>query len=192
MAVQTSKVTTASNGTLQLDPNGSGQVQLTKLAGSGNQPVGVDNTGNTQKFLPSTTADRGTPAGSDIVMVQADGASTVTKTTITALVTAGGGGGGGVALTDFSVTTASPGTATGGLSYNSANGVFTFTPVSGVSKIIAGSNVVISPTDGLGEVTISAAGGGGGGTLYTGTNGVGFVTGSTTEFQVDINSLATR
>lgn len=92
MAVQTSKVTTASNGTLQLDPNGSGAVQLTKLAGSGNQPVGVDNSGNTLKFLPSTTVARGTAAGTDIVMVQASGAATVTQTTISALVAAGGGG----------------------------------------------------------------------------------------------------
>lgn len=130
MAVQTSKVTTASNGTLQLDPNGSGAVQLTKLAGSGNQPVGVDNNGNTQKFLPSTTAARGTAAGSDIIMVQAAGATAVTQTTVTALVTAGGGGGsGGIPLTALSVSTEATGTATGALSYNNTSGVFTFTPV---------------------------------------------------------------
>jgi hypothetical protein len=34
---------------------------------------------------------------------------------------------------------------------------------SGVSKIVAGANVSISPTTGVGEVTINATGGGGGG-----------------------------
>ena len=127
MAVQTSKVTTASNGTLQLDPNGSGAVQLTKLAGSGNQPVGVDNSGNTQKFLPSTTAARGTAAGSDIIMVQAAGAAAVTQTTITDLVTAGGGSG-GIDLTNLSVTTATTPINQGGLAYDNTTGVFTYTP----------------------------------------------------------------
>lgn len=94
MAVHTSKVTTQSNADLQLDPNGTGVVQLNKLTGGGaSQPVGVDDTGKTKKFLPGDTAARGTAAGSDIVMVQASGASTVTQTTITALVAAGGGGG---------------------------------------------------------------------------------------------------
>jgi hypothetical protein len=39
----------------------------------------------------------------------------------------------------------------------------------GVSKIIAGTNITISPTNGLGEVTINSTGGGGGGNLDFGT-----------------------
>jgi hypothetical protein len=35
-----------------------------------------------------------------------------------------------------------------------------------VSKIIAGTNITISPSSGVGEVTINAAGGGGGGDMY--------------------------
>ena len=38
----------------------------------------------------------------------------------------------------------------------------------GVTKIIAGANVVISPTNGVGEVTIASLGGGGGGFVYKG------------------------
>ena len=43
------------------------------------------------------------------------------------------------------------------------------TIVAGVSKIIAGTNVTISPTDGIGEVTINSLGGGGGGDLDFGS-----------------------
>lgn len=130
MAVQTSKVTTAGNGTLQLDPGGTGTVQLTKLAGGGSQPVGVDNTGNTARFLPSTAGARGTAAGTDIVMVQAAGATAVTQTTISALVAAGGGGGGGggIALTDLSAVTGSPAVAGGSFAYSNTTGAFTYTP----------------------------------------------------------------
>ena len=92
MAVQTSRVTTSSNGTLQLNPNGSGKVRFNKLSGSNNQPVGVDNNGDTKKFK-ILELGAGTPTGTDFVMIQANGGSTVTKCTITDLVTAGGGTG---------------------------------------------------------------------------------------------------
>jgi hypothetical protein len=39
---------------------------------------------------------------------------------------------------------------------------------SGVTKIIAGTNITISPTSGVGDVTITSTGGGGGGVPYTG------------------------
>jgi len=41
----------------------------------------------------------------------------------------------------------------------------------GVTKIVAGSNVTISPTDGTGEVTINSSGGGGGGGDVSSVNG---------------------
>jgi len=43
--------------------------------------------------------------------------------------------------------------------------------IGGVSKIIAGQNVTISPTGGTGEVTINASGGGGGGISTVTANG---------------------
>lgn len=51
----------------------------------------------------------------------------------------------------------------------------------GVSKIIAGSNITISPTNGLGNVTINATGGG---TGYTKETPTGTVNGSNTSFTV--------
>jgi hypothetical protein len=45
-------------------------------------------------------------------------------------------------------------------------------PAGGVTQLVAGANVTLSPTDGLGVVTVSASGGGGGGVsqLVAGTN----------------------
>ena len=40
-------------------------------------------------------------------------------------------------------------------------------PAGGVTKIIAGDNIIISPTGGTGEVTINSSGGGGGGLTTT-------------------------
>lgn len=58
---------------------------------------------------------------------------------------------------------------TGTTVQNVGNGVWQVnaTGTAGVTKIIAGSNVSISPISGTGEVTISAAGGGGGGSITT-------------------------
>lgn len=41
----------------------------------------------------------------------------------------------------------------------------TISTSSGVSKLVAGNNITLSPTTGIGEVTISASGGGGGGAV---------------------------
>ena len=49
---------------------------------------------------------------------------------------------------------------TSGCGYNSGGGGGT----AGVTKLIAGANITLNPTSGVGDVTISAAGGGGGGT----------------------------
>lgn len=93
MAVQTSRVTTSSNGTLQLNPNGSGKVRFNKLSGSSNQPVGVDNNGDTKKFQIVELGANNTPDGNDLVMIQTNGGSIVQKCTINQLVNAGGGTG---------------------------------------------------------------------------------------------------
>jgi hypothetical protein len=54
------------------------------------------------------------------------------------------------------------------------------TGTAGVTKIIAGTNVSISPVSGLGEVTISAAGGGGGGSITEIRAGTGITVNSGT------------
>ena len=54
-------------------------------------------------------------------------------------------------------------------------------PVAGVTKLIAGTNITLSPASGTGEVTINAAGGSGGG---GGTAGVTKVTSASPEIQV--------
>lgn len=78
---------------------------------------------------------------------------------------AGGGGGGATALgdlTDVDLATTAPQNGDA-LIYDSINSEWVPGSVSGaVTKIIAGSNVTISPTGGTGDVTINAIGGGGG------------------------------
>jgi hypothetical protein len=54
-------------------------------------------------------------------------------------------------------------------------------PVTGVTKLIAGTNITLSPASGTGEVTINAAGGSGGG---GGTAGVTSISSNSPEIQV--------
>lgn len=89
MAVTTSQITTGSNGNLSLDPNGSGKVRLNPLANSGNQPVGVDNNGDSKKFLV-TELNSATAASNSNVMIQTPGGSTVQKSTIGQIVSGSG------------------------------------------------------------------------------------------------------
>jgi hypothetical protein len=111
----------------------------------------------------------------------------------TPAVAAGGGGGGGVTVPaapgeDFQevayVDTYGniPTPPTGGLKLvitQDTNEIYSWdddsgkwvntTPKSGVTRIIAGMNVTVSPVSGLGEVTVNAVGGGGGGGSQTAT-----------------------
>lgn len=50
----------------------------------------------------------------------------------------------------------------------SADGTISATGTAGVSKLIAGSNITLSPTSGIGDVTISAIGGAAGVTTFSG------------------------
>ena len=57
-------------------------------------------------------------------------------------------------------------------------------PVGGVTKLIAGANITLTPSSGVGEVTIAAAGGSSGGGGGGGTAGVTKVTSSSPEIKV--------
>lgn len=127
MTVQTSSVTTAANGNLSLTPNGTGGIVASPLSGSGNRPVKVNNAGLMSLFSPSDLT-AGTPTATDVVMVDIGGVPR--KTDLQGLVNVTDA----INLTDLSVTTASTGTATGGLAYNNATGVFTYTPVSAAAS----------------------------------------------------------
>ena len=209
MAVTTSQVTTASNGDLSINPNGSGKVKFSKLTG-GSLPTGVLTDGTVQHFRVDQLAGAGTVDSNTVVMVQKSGETVVKKSSIADIVAAGGGGGGGgLTLTDFSVSTGAASNG-GALAYNNTNGVFTYNPasLSDMGGITLGSlSVSVAAASGGGSLSYDSSngvftfipadlsglgGGSGGGITYSGTNGVGFVSGSATQFQVDINSLATR
>lgn len=89
-------------------------------------------------------------AGTNVTIDPADGTGEVT-------INSSGGGGGGFSG-DYNDLTNKPDIpdATSDLTNDSG-----FITDAGVTKIVAGTNVTISPTDGTGEVTINAAGGGG-------------------------------
>ena len=57
-------------------------------------------------------------------------------------------------------------------------------PVGGVTKLIAGANITLTPSSGIGEVTITAAGGSSGGSGGGGTAGVTKVTSASPEIKV--------
>ena len=71
-------------------------------------------------------------------------------------------------LADVDTTTAAPASGQA-LVWNGTNWVPGSVASGGVNKIIAGTNISISPTNGLGDVTINSTGGGVGGTLDFGT-----------------------
>ena len=153
MGVRTSQVTTDTNVTLQLNPAGTGVVRLNKLAGLGNQPVGVSNTGDTKHFKVSELTTR-VPVGTDLVMIQEPGGTSVTKCTLDAMLSSTGG----IEYTDLSMGANGTPTAGGSLAYDNTTGTFTYSP------------------------SLS----------YTGTNGVAFKAGSTTQFEINIPALSTR
>ena len=79
---------------------------------------------------------------------------------------------------------------TGTTVVNNGNGQWQVnaTGTAGVTKLIAGSNISLSPTSGTGEVTISAAGGGGGGSITTIAGGPGISINSPTGPTVTVNN----
>lgn len=95
MAVNTSTVTSAgTNGNVTINPNGSGKVVLTKNAGSGNEVVGVDNSGNVQRFRVSGLGAKSAADDADIFIIE-EASGTKKKITLAelkALLSSGGGG----------------------------------------------------------------------------------------------------
>ena len=74
MAVNTSLVTSAAtNGNVTINPNGSGNVVLTKNAGAGEEIVGVDNGGVVKKFSLSSLATKSAGDATDKVLVEESG-----------------------------------------------------------------------------------------------------------------------
>ena len=71
---------------------------------------------------------------------------------------------------------------TGTTAVNNNNGTWQInaTGTAGVTKLLAGNNISLSPTSGVGEVTITAAGGGGGGSITEIRQGTGITVNSGT------------
>ena len=190
MAVTTSQVTTSANGDLALNPNGTGGVKFTKLATAA-MPVGVKADGTVQHFKISELVATGTTlASTDTIMVQKTSETTTKKATLAEVLS----GGGGLTASSLSVTTATTALDGGYLSYS--NGVFTFTPadLSSVGGIaLTDLSVAAGTAVAGGSLTYSGGVFTFGQSLdYTGTNGLAFVSGSTTQLEVNIISLTSR
>lgn len=120
--------------------------------------------------IPTDLLDLGISDGSNNQVLTTDGAGNFTFRTQAS---------GGISLTDLSVTVAAAGSAN--LSYNSANGVFTFTPPNLSSYalssaiptdltdlgIIDGTNGQVLTTNGAGGFTFTTISGGGGSGLQS-------------------------
>jgi len=70
MTIYTSKITTNQDGDLSIDPNGTGEVKLTKLAGQGEVPLSVNNTGEVGKLDNRDLTELEAVTGGDIITVQ--------------------------------------------------------------------------------------------------------------------------
>ncbi len=157
-----------------------GGIKLTAVNNSGNQSVTFnhDNTSRTDTTSAVTPGSGGTFTVIDSIVQDATGHTTAVNTKT---VTMPSGGGGNVISVGLSAPSAftvsnSPVTTSGTLTFTGAgttaqfiDGTGSLQAISsipgGVSQIVAGQNVTISPVGGTGVVTINASGGGGGGTV---------------------------
>jgi hypothetical protein len=157
-----------------------GGIKLTAVNNSGNQSVTFnhDNTSRTDTTSAVTPGSGGTFTVIDSIVQDATGHTTLVNTKT---VTMPSGGGGNVISVGLSAPSAftvsnSPVTTSGTLTFTGAgttaqfiDGTGSLQAISsipgGVSQIVAGQNVTISPVGGTGVVTINASGGGGGGTV---------------------------
>ena len=157
-----------------------GGIKLTAVNNSGNQSVTFnhDNTSRTDTTSAVTPGSGGTFTVIDSIVQDATGHTTLVNTKT---VTMPSGGGGNVISVGLSAPSAftvsnSPVTTSGTLTFTGAgttaqfiDGTGSLQAISsipgGVSQIVAGQNVTISPVGGTGIVTINASGGGGGGTV---------------------------
>ena len=70
MTIHTPRITTEQDGDLQIDPNGTGEVKLTKLSGQGETPLGVDNLGTVGKLDNRNLELIETVEGGDLISLQ--------------------------------------------------------------------------------------------------------------------------
>ena len=70
MTIHTSRITTQSDGDLSIDPNGTGEVKLTKLAGNGEVPLSVNTEGEVGPLDNRDLPPIDSPGGTDIISIQ--------------------------------------------------------------------------------------------------------------------------
>ena len=70
MTIHTSRITTEQDGDLTIDPNGTGEVKLSKLAGQGEVPLSVNADGEVGKLDNRDLAALEAVSGGDIITVQ--------------------------------------------------------------------------------------------------------------------------
>lgn len=118
MAVNTSLVTSAgTNGNVTINPNGTGNVVLTKNAGAGEEIVGVDNGGVVKKFALASLAAKAAAVDTDKVLIE-ESAGTKKYVTVTNLIPPSSAG---VYVSDTAPTTPAP--EQGDLWWDSARGI---------------------------------------------------------------------
>lgn len=99
MSVNTSTVTSAgNNGNVTINPNGSGKVVLSKNAGSGNEVVGVNNSGHVERFRVSGLGAKTAAVDADLFLLEESNGvkKKITLADLKALISGGGAVSGGL------------------------------------------------------------------------------------------------
>ena len=143
--IVTPLITSGTNTTININPNGTGKVQI---KGAYSLPSTIGTSGQVIK-IPSSGTDLvfdglslGELSDVDLSTSPTDGQSLVYSNStggwIASTVSGGGSGSGGIALTDLSVTNAQE-SAVSTLTYNNNTGVFTYTPLAEQDPVFTGS-----------------------------------------------------
>lgn len=188
-------VVTVSPGVFKINAAGGGGGSITELI----EGAGIDITSPTGPTPTITNTGVISVAASSTVVPSATTGAGITFSVQNVVATTTAGPGISITGTSSNPTINNTGViqlvdGTGTTVVNNGNGSWQVnaTGTAGVTKIIAGENVSISPTSGVGEVTISAAGGGGGGSITTIAGGPGISIDSPTGPTVTINNTGIR